>query len=64
MDNQPTTFQQLLSHQIKIRDLQGRWRRVSSLSETEIEQLWNETAREIRGKETFKEPANEHSNTE
>ena len=47
MDNRQTTFQELLSRQIKIRDLQGQWRRISSLSTTEIEQLWDETANEM-----------------
>ncbi|MGB0910278.1 MAG: hypothetical protein ACPGYT_07935 [Nitrospirales bacterium] len=46
MDNRQTTFQELLSRQIKIRDLQGQWRRISSLSTTEIEQLLDETVRE------------------
>lgn len=42
MDNQN------LARQIKIRDLQGRWRKVSSLSLADFEQLWNETSGEIR----------------
>ncbi len=47
MNPQQPRFQDLLSRQIKIRDLQGRWRRVSMLSENEIEQLWNETTEEL-----------------
>ncbi len=47
MNNSNDTFQDLLSRQIKIRDLQERWRNVSSLSITEIEQLWAETAKEL-----------------
>ena len=38
---------QLLARQIRIRNLQERWNRVSSLSLEEFEQLWNETANEI-----------------
>ncbi len=48
MDNQDRIFSRQLARQIRIRDLQGRWRRVSSLSLTDFEQLWNETADEIR----------------
>lgn len=48
MDNQDTTFSQQLARQIRIRDLQGRWRRVASLSLDDFEELWNETAGEIR----------------
>ena len=36
MNQQDTTFSQQLAQQLRIRDLQGRWRRVSSLSLDEI----------------------------
>ena len=48
MNQQDTTLSQQLAHQIRIRDLQGRWRRVSSLSLDEFEQLWNDTTHELR----------------
>ena len=49
MDKQKNpSFSQNLARQIKIRDLQGRWRRVSSLSLADFEELWNETAGELR----------------
>ncbi len=48
MDNQDSTLSQELAHHIRIRDLQGRWRKVSSLSLADFEQLWNETTDEIR----------------
>ncbi len=55
MDNQNQVFSQDLARQIKIRDLQGRWRRVSSLSLTDFEQLWNDTASEIRDSRSLEE---------
>ncbi len=60
MNNQHANFQQLLIHQIKIRDLQGRWRRISSLNEIEIEQLWNETNNEIGEWENHDQLTNSH----
>ncbi|GJL49899.1 MAG: hypothetical protein NPIRA01_11260 [Nitrospirales bacterium] len=56
MDNQMATVQQQLTQQIKIRDPQGRWRRVSSLSETEIEQIWSETTCELHEGDVLKQP--------
>ncbi len=56
MDNQITTVQLQLTHQITIRELQGRWRRVSSLNDTGIEQIWNKTTRETCERKTPKEP--------
>jgi hypothetical protein len=58
MDNQDTTFSQQLARQIRIQDIQGGWRRASSLRLDEFEQLWNETANEIRGWKNFKESNN------
>lgn len=48
MNQQDPIFSQQLARQIRVRDLQGRWRRVSSLNFEEFEQLWNETSSEIR----------------
>ncbi len=56
MDKQDRTFSHQLARQLRIQDLQGRWRRVSSLSLADFEELWNETAGEIRewkGSEEF-----------
>ncbi len=55
MDKQDTTHSQQLAHHIRIRDLQGRWRRVSSLSLTDFEQLWNDTTNEIRDSRSLEE---------
>ena len=59
MDNQNQVFSQNLARQIKIRDLQGRWRRVSSLSLTDFEQLWNDTTNEIRDSRSLDESRND-----
>ena len=48
MDTRDATFQELLSRQIRIRDLQGRWHRVSNLSMGKLEKLWDETVSVVR----------------
>ncbi len=48
MNQQDRALSQQLAQQLRIRDLQGRWRRVSSLSLDEFEQLWNDTTHELR----------------
>jgi hypothetical protein len=53
MSKQDRTFSQHLARQIRIRDLQGRWRRVASLSLDDFEQLWNKTAGGIRESQGF-----------
>ena len=48
MNNQyPTSSQQRL-HQMRVQNLQNRWRHVSSLSLYDFTLLWNETIGELR----------------
>ena len=63
MDNQNQVFYQNLASQIKIRDLQGRWRRVSNLSLSDFEQLWNETTSEIRDSRSLEKSRDEDDPT-
>ena len=58
MDNQDTTISGQLARQIRIRDIQRQWRRVSSLRLVEFNQLWNETAQEKREWKDFNESKN------
>ena len=59
MDKQDPIFSQQLARQLRIRDLQCRWRKVSNLNLTDFEQLWNETAHELRKEKRLEKSRND-----